>query len=343
MALVYDLADPQELQGFVRQILMETEQNRFQLSQFLPNQNIDEIEFRITKGQLLDEDAAVIRAWDAESPIGGRQGVQRIMGELPPISKKYRLGEEERLRLRALERRDTSGLVNAIYDDAAKAARSVAARIEMLRGEALYTGKLTINENGVNQVVDFGRNAGHTVTAGTLWSNTAASTPITDELAWITTYRANTGIYPAVAVTSLATVNNLALNAQYRSLAQANGITPAVLGLAGINSIRAVYNLPPIVINDELVRKDGVATRVIPANRFVYMPPASEPLGRTFFGTTAEALELVGAAQISQDQAPGMVAVVEKTFDPVATWTKVAAVALPVVVHPDLTFSATVG
>jgi hypothetical protein len=42
------------------------------------------------------------------------------------------------------------------------------------------------------------------------------------------------------------------------------------------------------------------------------------------------------------DQAPGLVSVVEKTFDPVATWTKSAAVALPVLVNPNLSFSADV-
>jgi hypothetical protein len=74
----------------------------------------------------------------------------------------------------------------------------------------------------------------------------------------------------------------------------------------------------------------------------IFVPPAGEPLGRTFIGTTAESLELAGANQMSQDDLSGMVAVVEKTFDPVATWTKAAVVALPVMVNPDLTFVADV-
>ncbi len=342
MALIYDLADPQELQGFVRQAFGEEERNTFVLSQFLPNVNIGDIEYRIARGTLRDQDAAFVRSWDTESPIGSRQGVERILGELPPISKKIRLGEEERLRLRALERGNNNQLVDAIFDDAANMARAVAARIEMFRGEALWAASLTINENGVQQTIPFGRAAGHTVAPGTLWSVTATATPIQDEQAWMTTYTDENGVAPGLALTSTRVVNYLLLNAQYRSMAAQNGITPAFLSLNGLNQIRATYGLPPIVKYDVKTRVSGTATRVIPDDKFIYLPPAGEPLGRTFFGTTAESLELVGAQQISVDQAPGLVAVVEKTFDPVATWTKAAAIALPVLVNPNLTLTADV-
>lgn len=346
MALIFDLVDPQELNGFARAVQQEQDRNRFVLSQFLPNLNIDDIEYRVNTGQLNDEDAATVRAWDTESSIGGRQGTTRLMGELPPVSRKYRVGEEERLRLRSLQRGgagNNAELVQAVYDDAAKAARAISARFEMFRGEALYTGKVTIAENGVVQTVDFARAAGHTTAPGTLWSNTAASTPITDEQAWITTYKAaNGGQVPALAITSTAVVNNLLLNAQYRAMAPVNGVTPPFLSLPGINQIRAAYSLPPIVIYDVTVRVDGVVTAVIPTDRFIYLPPATEPLGRTLFGTTAEALELVGARQMAQDQAPGLTVVNMKTFDPVSTWTKGAAVGLPALFNPNLTFAADV-
>ncbi len=54
MALILDLADPQELQGFVRGIQLEQERNRFVLSAYLPNRNIDEIEYSVTRGDLRD-------------------------------------------------------------------------------------------------------------------------------------------------------------------------------------------------------------------------------------------------------------------------------------------------
>lgn len=344
MALIYDLADPQELQGFVRTVLEEQEENRFVLSQFLPNLNIDDIEYRITNSDLIDEDAAMVRSWDSESPIGSRQGLRRLVGELPPISKKIRLGEEERLRLHALQRGgDNAEIIRALFDDAAKMARSVAARVEMFRGEVLTNAEITINENGVvTDPIVFGRRASHTVAPGTLWSNTGAATPVQNEQAWVREYVKTNGFRPGLALVSEEIVNNLLLNAQYRGLAAQNGITPTFLSLTGLNQIRATFNLPPLVNYDVNVRVGGVHQRVIPDGKLIYLPPAGTPLGRTLFGTTAEALELAGATQIAQDQAPGMVAVIEKTFDPVATWTKAVAIALPTLGNPDYTMTATV-
>lgn len=342
MALIFDLADPQELQGFVRGLQQELEANQFVLAQFLPNLNIDDIEFRVTQGMLQDQDAAMVRAWDTESPIGGRQGLSRLMGELPPISKKIPLTEEQRLRKRALERGNNRQLVEAIFDDAANMARAVAARIELLRGEALYSGGIVINENGVYQPIPMNRKPEHDVAPAVPWSDTENSTPINDEIGWRRTYRLTNGFNPGLAVTSDDVITNLSLNAQYRQLATFNGVTPPFLNLAQINQIRATYQLPPLFSYDVQVRVDGDHVRPIPADRLIYVPPAGSPLGRTFTGTTAEALELVEARQIAQDEAPGMVSVVEKTFDPVATWTKAVAIALPVLINPDLTLAADV-
>jgi len=342
MALILDLVDPQELQGFTRDIQLEAERNQFQLAGFLPNQNIDEIEFRVSRGNLRDADAAKVRAWDTESPIGSRQGIERIMGELAPISKKIRLGEEERLRRRALERGDNQGMIDAIYDDAAQMARAVTARIELFRGEALFNASLAINENGVVQTVNFGRVGGHTVTAGTLWSNTGAATPIANMRSWVQTYIDTNGIAPAYALTSTAVISNLLLNAEIRTLAATATGVPGIVTLDTVNAVFAAFGLPPLIAYDTSVRVDGTQTRVTPVNKLVLMPPAGEPLGATFFGTTAESLELVEAQAINQDQAPGMVATIHKLDDPVSTWTKVAAIALPVLINPNLTLTATV-
>lgn len=343
MALIYDLADPQELNGFVRGV-EEEQRNRLILSQWLPNESLTGITWRANVGELTDEDAAVLRAWDAESPIGGRQGVKRILGEVAPSSKKYRLGEEETLRGEALRTGNNTPLIDAIFNDAHKGARAVSMRFEMLRAEAIWRGALNINENGFIQTVPFGRTAGHTdVAPAVVWSDHATSTPITDEVGFLTTYKTtNNDLVPAVALASDTIVNHLLLNAQYRSFAAVQGITPAFLSLGQINQIRAAYDLPIIVQYNVKARVNGVSTRLIPSDRLIYMPPATEKLGVTFTGTTAEAIELAAAGQIEQDQMPGMTAVVDKTSDPVATWTKVVANGLPVLMNPDLTFVADV-
>jgi hypothetical protein len=344
MALVLDLVDPLELQGFTREIQLEEERNRFVLANYLPNDTTPdgEIEFRVTRGNLRDADAAKVRAWDTEAPIGSRQGLERIMGELPPISKKMRLGEEERLRRRALERGDNQQIVDAIYDDAANLARGVAARLELFRGEALFQSSLTINENGVSQTVTYGRSGTHSVTAATKWDVVATATPVADMRSWVQTYIDTNGVAPAFALTSTQVLSNLMRNAEIRSLATTATGTPGIVTVETVNAVFAAFGLPPVVPYDVNVRVDGTATRVTPVKELVLMPPADEPLGATLFGTTAEALELVEAKAIGQDQAPGMVATVHKTDDPVATWTKVAAIGLPVLPNPNLTLRAVV-
>jgi hypothetical protein len=342
MPLVLDLADPQELAGYVRGIQLEEERNRYQLAAYLPNRNIDEIEYRITSGSLRDPDVAPFRAWDTEAPIGSRQGLTRIMGELPPLSKKMRLGEEERLRRRMLDTGDSQPLVDAIYDDAGQLTRSVTGRIELARGEALETAALAINENGVVQTVTFGRKAGHTVTAAIKWDVPGTAVPIADLRSWVQTYIDSNGTAPAFGLTSTQVISALMLVAEIRALATNISGVPALVTLATVQSVFAAFGLPPMVPYDTTVRVAGVATRVTNAKKVTLMPPAGEPLGNTLFGTTAEAITLAEARAISNDQVPGMMATVHNMDDPVSTWTKVAAIALPVLPNPDLTFTATV-
>lgn len=340
MTLVLDLVPAQELTGFVRGVQIEEERNRFLLSAYLPNDFIDEIEWRTTLGTLTDTDAATIRAWDTEAPIGKRQGLRRIWGELPPISRKIRLGEEERLRKRKLETGNVASLVNALYDDAAHMARSVLARIEMMRGEALETGMININENGVSQVVDFSRAAGHTVTAATKWD--AGGDVVADLRSWTQTYIDTNGVAPAFALTSTKVITTMMTNNSLRQLATAVSGTPGLITLATVQTILQAFGLPPVVPYDTNVRIAGVQTRVTNQKKLTLMPPDGEPLGATLFGTTAESLELIEARALQQSDAPGMVATIHKLDDPVSTWTKAACIAMPVLPNPNLTLTALV-
>lgn len=349
MVMITDLVDPQELLGYVRAADLEAQRNRFVLSNYLPNDNTPdgEIEFRWTRGSFRDQDAAQVRSWDAESGIAGRQGVERLMGEIVPVSRKIRLGEEERLRNRGLalglSPQNNTALISAIFNDAANMARAVAARFELMRGEVLEKGTVTINENGVQTgTIDFQRKAGHTVTAGTLWSDLTNGDPVANMRTWVQTYIDSNGVAPAFVLTSTQVIGYLMQSAKVRAYAAGIGGTPGLVTVDTVNAIFTAFGLPPFVPYDAVIRVNGSQTRPIAANKLILMPPATEPLGATMFGTTAEALELAEAQLIDQDQAPGMVAVPMKMMDPVATWTLATAVGFPCLTNPDLTFTATV-
>jgi hypothetical protein len=342
MLLNTDYITPGELTGYVREALADQQINQFQLAQWLPNSTVDDLVYRFTRGGEGLLDAATFRSYDAESPIGSRPGATRVTGELPPISRKIRLGEYDRLRARAA---GNPQIVAGLLSDAERMTRQVAARIELARGQALVTGTIALNENGVVATVDFGRAAGHTVSAGTVWSNPAA-TIIANINTWRQTYIDSNGEPPAVMVGSTAILGYMLANTEIRTLAGSIAGTPALVSQQALGQVLTAFGLPPFFVYDAQVRVAGVATRVVAADKLLLLPAPTAPdneagtdLGTTMYGTTAESLD--PRYGVEGDE-PGIVAGAYSSEDPISIWTKAAAIALPVLVNPNLSFCADV-
>ncbi|CAO0836167.1 hypothetical protein SMICM17S_07174 [Streptomyces microflavus] len=109
-----------------------------------------------------------------------------MSGELPPISRKIPVGEYERIKRRNIDTQNAE-IRDAMLDDGVRLARQIEARMELARGEAIFNASVVLNENGVQASVDFGRAAGHTVTAGTVWSNVSADITATSRRGWRST------------------------------------------------------------------------------------------------------------------------------------------------------------
>jgi hypothetical protein len=174
--MVFDLIDPAELISFVRQFDNEVlrDEGRIVLDQYLPNQTMDNLEYRVRKGSLLDVDAAEFRNWDTPAPMMGRQGTSRMSGSLAPIARQIPLGEEEFHQVRVLLTQNNNPLIDQIFQDATLVTRAVQIRAELARGDVIDDAIVTISENGLVQVADFQRDASMFVTAGTVWTNPAA-------------------------------------------------------------------------------------------------------------------------------------------------------------------------
>jgi hypothetical protein len=355
--LITDLVDPAELTEYVRAYNDETLRARFVLEQILPNREIADVEFRVRSGGLTDVDVAEYRAWDTQPPMTGRPGIARKRGEIPPVSRQIPLLEEESLRLRAMQTGTDNPIIDAIFDDVERMVRAVQGRIELARGDVLTDGIVTINENGVNVAVDFGVPAGHKPTRATTlaWTvaNAATAFPIKDLLEWLELYKTDTGVLPRGILMSRALFPALAVNAEVRAYAQAGAATgPARVNLATIGQIFSEFGIPPLLglgadltgdpFYDVNVRVNGVVTPVLPEGRVVFVPPADEPVGNTFYGITAEAVRLIERNLIVAQDAPGVVAVNLQNDNPVQTFTLATAVALPAIVNPELIFTADV-
>jgi hypothetical protein len=344
MYLNTDYIAPAQLTGYVRAASANLPVNQFALAQWLPNRPIDDLEYRFDKGGGGLIEAAQFRAYDSESGIGAREGITRVSGELPPISRKIRLGEYDRLR----QRRDPNATIrNGILSDAERMTRAVAARIELARGDALVNGSVTINENGMVATVSFGRAAGHTVTAGTSWATIASATPLSDLLSWKSTYVTTNGVAPGVTVVSTLVLGYLLRNAEIRALINTNAATTSIVRRTDLDALLDAHGLPPLVVFDAQVKVAGTATRIVPADKVLLLPAPVDPndpegteLGATLWGTTAESLD--PKYSLEEGERPGIVAGAYDTQDPVALWTKAAGIGLPVMANPDLSFCADV-
>jgi hypothetical protein len=331
MTILYDLVDPAELTGYTRELPVPAE---IGLNRYLPDRLIDDIEATINKVTRTNR-AAKFRAYDAETPIGKRDTASKVVVELPPIGQKTVIGEYNRLQLARLQGSQTNALVNAIFDDADLNARAVQIRVELARGDVLTDGKFTLTgENGLTLEADFGVPGTHIVNTGISWATHASATVLTDLQTWLDVYEADAGPCGRILV-SKTVLRHMMQNAAIRAMASSNGIVPEMISQMQLNQLLELNGLPPVEVYDGRFDVDGVTTRAIPVDKIAFMPVNPSDLGYTAWGITAEALELAEAQRMTLEGAPGLVACVMRTFDPVSTWTKVGGVVMPVLVDPN--------
>lgn len=334
MTLLYDLVDPAFLTGVARETPVPS---NFILNRFLPDVEHRAIELAIDRVTRVNR-VAKFRAFDAETPIGKRPSFTRDKVKLPPIGQKLVVGEFDTIMLQLLETggNNVEPIRRAIYDDTAENVRTIRNRMELARGDVLVDGKFTLaGENGLTLEANFGVPGSHLVAPGVLWSDQANATPLLDEMGWVDTYITDAGEPPGFQLVSTTTLRHMLQNAALRGLAAANGVTPGTLSLDQLNGILQIHGLPPVVVNDARVDVDGVSTRVIPADRVVFLPANPSDLGETAWGVTAESIALAAERRIELEDAPGIVAVNLVDGDPVRVWSKATAVGMPVIRDPN--------
>lgn len=330
-----DLIDPDDLTGFARAALADLDENQFTLSRYFPAQETSDIIVRFGTGGGGLARSAKFRAYDTAAPIGVRESVERKTTEIPPISEKLFLTEYERYRLM----NNADEAVAQVYNDTRTLIRSILARVEVARGRALQDGSLSFAENGLALTMNFGRDAGHSVTAAVTWA-TNTTDILGDLQSWIDTYTDTNGFGPGGILCGRTVLGYMLANNDMRDLAYRGVGSPTNLTVDQLSSILQPFGVPPITINDAKVAVDGVSTRIIDDDVLVFTPPGDGAAGATVWGTTLEAqenLNLTGSA------APGVVAFLERTTQtPIQYWTSAAARTIPVLGNPDLTFKADV-
>lgn len=332
---------PAALTGFARAAQEDIEAKQGTLARWLPNTSVNDVVVRTVVGQNGAGQLAQYRSFDAETPIGSGGSAERKIFELLPLGLKERVGEYDQLRSRA---GDAAALaLGGIQAATLRTVRAIADRLEIARGQALETGALAINENNVVQSPSFGRPAGNTVTAATLWSAAGAKV-LEDLIAWTEAYAtANDGTPAGALVVSRRVLSAMLRDAGIQALVRgSNSNVNAPVSVDALGAALSAYGLPPIVVFDRKVK----GSRVLSDNKVFILPEAVDPnvgsniLGATFYGPTLEAAD--PDYGIGASEQPGIAVGAWKTKDPIGVWVHSNAIALPVLVNPVASMVATV-
>jgi hypothetical protein len=337
-----DIIDPATLTGYARAALADYEARRGTLARFLPNREISDVVARFVKGSTGLVDVAKFRAYDAEPEIGKRPSGKRITLELPALGQNIPVSEYEQLRARGGNVSDEAALA-AIQNTTVAVVRAVADSIERMRGVVLNTGRATITELGTDD--DFGRSAGHTVTAPALWS--AATTDALGQLeGWADTYRDANGEDPGAIVMSTRVLRAFAGLDQMKTQLLNSASRPATF--QDVQDTVTAAGLPPIIRYDRRISVDGASTKVLPDDRVLLLPAPVDTddwmgteLGATFWGRTLTSTEAEWG--IEESEQPGVVAGVYRNPKPPMGAEVIGdAIGLPVLANADLSFAADV-
>lgn len=281
---------------------------------------------------------ASVHGFDTESEIGQREANKKAL-ELALIKRKMQLKEKEII---ALEnpRNDAEKnyLMKNVYKDIDNLVASVKARVEAMRMEVIATGKITLNENNLDAVIDFGVPAENKAVVD--WSAENAN-PINDMLAW----KGQLDTIPARVLTSSTVLAKILANKNVVNALFGKDST-RIASVGELNNYLTQLGLPKIYTYDAKYRKleaNGTYSkhRYFPENAFVMMP--GEELGETIYGPTAEEIRLQRDPSIEMDLIGNILAMVyEEGNDPVSTWEKAVATALPALKCADELFQATI-
>ena len=342
MATLYtETITPQELTGFARAAQEDVEARQGTLARWLPNTAVNDVVVRTIVGRNGQGSLAQYRSFDAETPIGAGGAAERKIFELLPLGLKERIGEYDQIRARGGD--GAAIALGGIEAATIRTVRAISDRLEVGRGQALETGALSINENGLVQTPSFGRPGGNTVTAAVLWDASSGTKILEDLLSWVVAYEdANDGVSPGALVLSRKILNVMLRDAGIRALVATAAGTPQIVSVDVLNSALSAHGLPPIYVYDRKVK----GTRVTSDKKVFLLPDAVDPnsgsniLGATFYGPTLEALE--PEYGIGASEQPGIAVGAYKTKDPIGLWVHSNAIALPVLVNPVASMVATV-
>lgn len=306
-------------------------------TELFPEEKRDELKFdELSEGSNIPVIASVT-AFDAEAEIGTREAQERSM-ELALIKRKMQLKEEDIIKiLHPRTNVEKKQLINRVYADVDNLVMSVIARIELMRMEIVSKGTVTLSENDLTAVLDYGIPDDHKA-VNVNW-DAENSDPISDIMTWFN----KLGTKPSRVITSNTVLAKLTRHPNVVAALYGNG-AKRIATVGELNTYLESLGLPKIYTNDETYRKQlkngkYETKRFFPENCFSLIP--GETLGKTIYGPTAEEVRLSTKPEIDVEAIGKILAMMyEESTDPVSTWIKAVATSLPSLACADKIFQA---
>ncbi|WZY01600.1 major capsid protein [Bacillus sp. FSL W7-1360] len=329
MARIEDILSNVDLQSYVQQRTHELTVG----DTLFPAEKTEDFEVEYILGANAAPISASIHAHDTESQVASREGFATVKQDMALIKRKIKMNEKLITALSKANREpEIQTVLNQIYNDVDNMVNSVRTRVEVMRFEALSTGKLQVNENGFATTVDYHVPEEQKVTLDgeKVWTDPMAK-PLEDIEDFVNTVVMQTGTTPTRILTSRKVLNALKRHDSVRSgVYGAN--SARLLSNAELNTFLQAQGLPTIATEDRVYRVQNnaggyITKRYFPENGLVVLPDGE--LGKTIYGVTAEEVELRNITGSQFANYGHVIAQVYSTPDPVARWTKAVAKALP--------------
>lgn len=301
-----------------------------------PDRKIQDIEFDMILGRGGLPVSASVHAFDTETQLASRDAIQKGAASLALIKRKIKITEKELIKIQN-PRNDAelNFTIGQLYNDAEKMVEGIRVRAEAMRMEALSTGKVKIEENGVKVTLDYSMPTANKKSFN--WTDLTNAKPLDNLETLASAIETESGSRPTRALTSRKVMKRICSCDSVRKAI--HGVnSDKLVTLAELNNLLLQCELPQLVTYEGKYKVEGAkgytTKRYFPENVIAMFGDGA--LGESIYGLTAEEVKLIGDGKM--DEASMVEDIFVGTYtsiDPVGEFTKAATTFLPSFPHAD--------
>lgn len=302
-----------------------------------PENKYDTLEFEYLVGANELPVAAKVHAFDTEAEIGSVEAAKQAL-EAAYIKKKYQIKEKDLIALKfPRTQQEQQYLTQRVFNLIDKAAMDVRATVELMRMQVLSTGKLSLalndaTSNPAKLTLDYHvpNNHKEALSGADIWG-TGTEDIIGDLERWADAL----DITPTRALTSKKIAGLMLRDPKIIGYLYGAG-SGRVANLADLNAFFTQQGLPNIAVYESNANTkyreqnaDGTYTTktYFPDNKFILFGDGA--LGETLYGPTPEESRMILGNEDITQVGNILAMIYEEGLDPISTWAKAAATAIP--------------